>query len=670
MSIQKQRRRRPPRSRDYLDDANDDDFLYHGREYLKGFGDFSPRPQRDEAKNAAIGFPLEPSFDHNTLIKITQIGDPQTSSPLDPLHLLVTVVFPAVLLLGIGVSALGFLTRRIWFSPRELPSKYSTTENLTTKTNREVDIAASTSNANAVDCDDQLLRVVSKKCNTGDTKDHATDRDAQNNLKHSFSSIEKVNIDDEYCDEPNYELPRKKLIFADHDSDGETGKREVHSTTIPEYDKSSQIPKRNESNSPDLVDEVNDIAGESHNKKSSPNNYDDVIQPSENHQSHFFTPQKLCKAIKPPNSIYKTPAEYDLNAVLSPYKSKMQSRFGTMEGSHSNDIVSNESTLQSCQLSTPSTSQEISPITFHRESVVSYFQSRGLSGEKSLEMAAKLEIELFIVDRLISFLCRVFCHFTAQSSVQHQAIYEQRERHHEQQMKKIPMEKLTQMRKEFSYVLLNPTRFSNCIYLSLLGLGLSLFGRVWDKTIKGTLWNVFGVFLSRLCPECNAQTACTESSWTSYFMVKFDWSSYPYQYIQTSPYYCYFGCLMRILLCAIVLILTSRFINKVAGCVPSCAMVSVIARPWNEMNMIGAGVILSNITVFLCMNTHRYFVDPSREWQSSSSNTSRTAKELTIEELHRKVEWYESAARIYQFMSYFMSFCIGISTGWRLYWTV
>ena len=275
--------------------------------------------------------------------------------------------------------------------------------------------------------------------------------------------------------------------------------------------------------------------------------------------------------------------------------------------------------------------------------IASRWESKGLSKQKSLELAANFEMNAFFFEQIIQFISSLFSQSIYKLDAHFVTKQQQAERHHSERMNAPEIEKLCQYREQISFQLLNMPSLSRCMCLTLVS---RFYFSIADmSTMLPSPNNTLNVIFSNLCSQCPLPGIGQSQISVASLYALGGWSNWVHQSLQSMS--CAWVCVTRLVWCAVCLGLCCRYISKSL----SYFIIGLIFIPWGEILMISFSVTLMNIFLTLCMIRHRASFDISLTGQY---------KNVDVDKVKHTIKCYADIIPRYQAISYFLSTSIGI----------
>ncbi|KAL7543329.1 hypothetical protein ACHAXR_012681 [Thalassiosira sp. AJA248-18] len=245
-----------------------------------------------------------------------------------------------------------------------------------------------------------------------------------------------------------------------------------------------------------------------------------------------------------------------------------------------------------------------SGITNHSyEQMASRWESRGLDRQKSLELAANFEINMFFFEQTKSFLSMASLQFLDQMNLFTGNIQHQIEKNHREIMEGPEMERLRRYRGQILYSLLNTKILTRCLLLALAARSYSSL-RFFSPT---SIWKVI---IANLCPECTGpiteQSTLAATSYLASFALE-SWWNLVYEVPNALV------CVARLFWCATCLGLCHQFVSRTL----SFAILALVFIPWKGFLVTLAAVLATNMTLTLWMLKKCKNAEKSRKSQST-----------------------------------------------------
>lgn len=229
------------------------------------------------------------------------------------------------------------------------------------------------------------------------------------------------------------------------------------------------------------------------------------------------------------------------------------------------------------------------------EQLSSRWESKGLDRQKSLELAATFEMNIFFFEQLLHFLSTASLHFIRKMDVMHSQGQEQAEKHHRERMDAPEMEKLLRYRQQTGYILLKTPVVTRCLFLALAS---RFYVGVVDKSapISSTIGVIINAAISTICHQCDGipTVDTSQPSMTSY-VFEFGRSAV-YQSLQyvTQAWVCF----ARILCYTICISLCHRHLSRSI----SYAVIASVFIPWKGVLGSACLVLMVNTILTLWMS--------------------------------------------------------------------
>ncbi|KAL7534660.1 hypothetical protein ACHAWF_004910, partial [Thalassiosira exigua] len=224
------------------------------------------------------------------------------------------------------------------------------------------------------------------------------------------------------------------------------------------------------------------------------------------------------------------------------------------------------------------------------EQIASRWEARGLDRQKSLELAAQFETNMFFFKSLASVMSSCIVEEMSRFSSRVQC---QLEANHKELSGGPKMEKLRKYRGQAAYTLLNGRFVSRCLLVALVARYHHCLTDVY--TIMRSPSSALGIVASKLCPECDApitgQIAVETTSYLVSYLALESWRGLIHQTSHAIT------CAMRLFWGATCLGFCHRFIPS-SLCYAILALVFV---PWRDFVITSGIVVATNISLTLWM---------------------------------------------------------------------
>mmetsp|Transcript_14269 Transcript_14269/g.27119 ORF Transcript_14269/g.27119 Transcript_14269/m.27119 type:complete len:578 (+) Transcript_14269:305-2038(+) len=313
-------------------------------------------------------------------------------------------------------------------------------------------------------------------------------------------------------------------------------------------------------------------------------------------------------------------------------------------------VTTFDSTVNPTRNTSTETNQFIPPTSlcmtnYPMEEIASRWESKGLNRQKSLELAANFEMNMFFFDQLKLYLAGASFHLFGQMNDLSTRIHDQIDSNHREVMEAPEMEKLRRYREQVPYSLVNVTVMHQCLFLTFAA---RLYPHVMDvpTLILSSPGNALGAIIANLCPECSIPVTdpsmlpgASYYHYVPYFAME-SWGNVFYQMSHA------WVCIGRMLWCVFCIGICHRFLSRSA----SYAILAMVVIPWKDFFVTSGAVLVTNIFLTLWM------LNKCKNFELNGKKISHNKEKKATEQ---RIHYYDWVVPRYQAAAYVSSLAIG-----------
>jgi len=304
-----------------------------------------------------------------------------------------------------------------------------------------------------------------------------------------------------------------------------------------------------------------------------------------------------------------------------------------------NSIV-NQTTMTTANSTHEPTPASLCMNNYSYNQMASRWESRGLDRQKSLELAANFEMNMFFLEHVKQFLRASSFQFFDQMNMHSSKIEHQLEANHREFMDMPEMEKLQNCREQIWYSLVNVKIMTRCLLLAFTARFYPFLRHM--PTLITSPSSAFSVVISNLCPECIIPTEQRTITMTSYLGSYFASELWGALILLS-------GMLYRMFAVA-CLGICHRFVSR-SLCY---AILAIMFVPWKALFMTFSGVLAINISLTLWMIRNCKNAESTMEGSCLESDKSKSTKQM--------IRYYSRSISRYQALVYISALTVGIYT--------
>lgn len=412
-----------------------------------------------------------------------------------------------------------------------------------------------------------------------------------------------------------------------------TERSEINKMHTPRRKKKKRRKKTNKNH----TKEMSDCKQAKHNEPASGKKHESSLKQTNNEQSGDVSLLKEGVAFVTPchHKVEITKSEESETVTVHPTRDQQPNNMHeetSLTATHS----SNQNTMKIIYGSHNQLNSQAN--NFPINEIVSRWESLGLCRQKSLELAANAEMNWYFYQEIKQSVSSAAIHLFDQLGWHSLQILTQSEKHHREQLDAPAMDMLRRRRQEVKFSLLNTKLLCRCLFVALFARFIR-----HDNNLASLINAAFSTFLSNLCPECNTPIISDTMSNFLYYDLE-SWRNVAYHLMESMSSAWY--CVGRLLCCTVCL----GILHCVSRKLTYALLVSTLV-PWREI--ITTGVVLVALNCLLTFSM-------LKRCSNFDMGLEKTGGGAVTIDPRQATDLYNRQINIYQALSYFISFCIGL----------